>query len=66
MRIAPIFAQKGSLNAPIAPNQTFQMRSRRPNQVNNYANFDEAYFKLAEASMRDKKIELELSSMGLI
>ncbi len=66
MRISPIFAQQGSINAN-ASNQAFQrMRSKRPEQTLSTTNCDEAYFKLAEASMRDKKIELELRSMGLI
>lgn len=69
MRISPVFSQA------IRPNMTtmgqgFQKADcRKPvpaPALMESENSRDIYFSLAEASMRDKKIELELKTMGLI
>lgn len=64
MRISPIFTQK---THSTAMGQAYQQKTecRKPQAQMNYDKGD-IFMRLAEASMRDAKIELELKSMGLI
>lgn len=66
MRISPIFSQPARTNSTTM-GQAFQKADccRKPNSVATRENTD-LFMRLAEASMRDRKIELELKSMGLI
>ncbi len=64
MRIAPIFTQK---SYSTAMGQAYQQRTncKKPQSNINYDKGD-IFMRLAEASMRNAKIELELKQMGLI
>lgn len=66
MRISPIFSQASRLNSTTM-GQAFHRNDccRKPNTFVARENTD-LFMRLAEASMRDRKIELELKSMGLI
>lgn len=66
MRISPIFT-KAANSSFSALGQSFKNESCRkpcPMQHNNLQN--DLFVKMAEASLRDVKIESELKSMGLI
>ncbi len=69
MRISPIFAQTGR-TASTTMGQAFQQRTncRKPHSSASNSAYDKSdvFMRLAEASMRDAKIEHELKSMGLI
>ena len=69
MRISPIFAQTGR-TASTAMGQAFQQKTncRKPHNLSADSAYDknDVFMRVAEASMRDAKIELELKSMGLI
>lgn len=65
MRISPIFIQR---TQSASMGQAFQQKAdcrRKPHETMNYDKGD-IFMRLAEASMRDAKIEMELKNMGLI
>lgn len=64
MRISPFFAQTTRSNT--AMGQAFQRTNcAKPRKVTS-KNETDVFMRLAEASMKDVKIESELKSMGLI
>ena len=66
MRILPIFANKSRVNST-AMGQGFQkVNCKKPHIASLKMNNTDVYMRLAEASMRDNRIEHELKSMGLI
>lgn len=67
MRISPIFARKSAVTSSMRGVQAFEkMNCKKPQS--SCANYDKGdiFIRLADASMRDKSIERELKSMGLI
>ncbi len=64
MRVSPIFKQFYTANSASMGKAFARVNCRKPQVCQKSC--DDVYMKLAEASMRDKKIELELRSMGLI
>lgn len=65
MRISPIFAKTSYPNLATTGQNYMKNDCRRTGRCMDNSNKD-VFVKLAEASMRDVKIESELKSMGLI
>ena len=65
MRISPIFTKAAAVNSTFA--KGFQRNNcRKPQLTGREMNQTDLFVRLAEASMKDVRIESELRSMGLI
>ncbi len=66
MRISPISRQMAQINSNSQAQSAGKFGCRKPAQYRHAPQQKDLFIKLAEASLRDVKIESELKSMGLI